>query len=211
MHVYELQADLDNYETFEGRTNHENRRLRSILGELPRDEPVGPGWPPIQLKVSVDSDRRKRDPAGDFTIAGEVLIFYERAAAALRSFLTNDVGEVLALKCPGRSVSGFHVLKVVDGLDYSKCKTTQEDERLPGLVTDLDSYAFIPSKIRQQHLFRIPQLLLRFYCSDEFVRAAIAADLRGFDFRLVWSRPKSGPPPAIPMHLIPKASKKAQQ
>lgn len=215
MHIYRLNADLNRYETL----RYRNQKKAAIFTEYGKQGlwkwwewgRFAPNWTPVELVVESDPRRSRPFPVPDITLVSAcVLILYKRGREALDKYLTPDACEILPLICANRDLACVHVTRVIDALTPS-CEVAERmrnGDFMAALGTE--GFAFVSSAVRNMNLFRIPEMLNWHFVSDGFVRTAVAAELKGFDFQLVWSAAGSEPPPAIPPHLRPKPPREAK-
>ena len=78
----------------------------------------------------------------------------------------------------------MNITKVIDCIDYDNA----EYKSLPdGKIMFFTKYAFIEDKVKNQHIFKIPEFKTsRFFVSDEFKKRVEDTGMKGFEFRLLW-------------------------
>jgi len=112
------------------------------------------------------------------------LIVRETAASLLADKFAGDV-ELLPLDCPDAELFAVNVLRVVDALDLDRSVVERFSS---GRIMTIDAPAFIPSRLVDTAIFKIPQMLRGpVYVTDDFVTAIKDHDLCCIDFRLVWA------------------------
>ena len=128
----------------------------------------------------------RRLPKGDTPgLSSHVPVFSSKAVTILRDFLKPN-GELLPISCDGEKYFLFNVTRVVDALDEPKCELKLFSD---GEIMDIVRYSFLNEKLIGVDMFKLPQRPLGWvYATDAFVDRVRAAGLKGFKFRLVWSR-----------------------
>ena len=186
MNLFVLRADVNNYRsviyTDEDDIIEFNRRFNgSSLKKT---------WT-SQYKFRFARNPRLSAKGDTPGLSSHIPVFSSRAVTALSDLLQGN-GELLPIVCDDEYYSIFNVTRVVDALDEENSELTLFSD---GRIMDIDRHAFFPEKLKGIHVFKIPQIVLMdVFVTDAFVDRVKAADLKGFEFRPVWSSKKgSGP------------------
>jgi len=113
----------------------------------------------------------------------QVPAFSHRAVDALRAFLEPN-GEILPLVSPVGEYYAYNTTTVVDALDEDASGVVWMKKEW-GLATRIQKYVFDCGRLNDAPIFRIVQLLNSVFVSQAFVDAAMAAGLKGMNFKLV--------------------------
>jgi hypothetical protein len=117
---------------------------------------------------------------GDVTVS----VFSQEALDIVHDLILDKV-EPLPFKHPEYNYYGIHVINILDAIDYQHAIVK---EMKSGLRVGFKKYAFIPSKIIGQHIFRVsgyrPQSEV--FVSDGFKERITSSSLVGYDFEEVW-------------------------
>jgi hypothetical protein len=145
-------------------------------------------WVPLPIMRDYSVKGNLNKPLGDR--AGidaylDPMLLGKRALEVLLPHIAS-LGQVLPLVFEEAPYSFFNVTNIVDALD----ETRTEFYRFPssGRIGGVERYAFKPEAVRDQWLFKTPQLRTGFvFVTDRFVELVKTAGLTGFEFTLVWS------------------------
>ncbi len=130
-------------------------------------------WKPIKVTGRVRQ-------FNDYPSSLGLPVFSPKAVEALSDLLEAN-GELLPLNSELGRYFVFNTTTIVDVLNLKK----SQSDRL-----DIWRYAFFARKLKGLSIFRIPEKPNHIYVTEEFVRRAEAADLRGMDFKKVWPFPR---------------------
>jgi hypothetical protein len=182
MKVYELKSDVENYRWIT-MVREEDFDVQSEFNGTP----ISATWKPYAVEPILDDLNAGRS-LSDFPTLGTIPTFSQRAADALLDLLVEN-GELLRLTSDAGQFYAYNVTRVVDALDQerSEVKRFQSSGRIMRVVR----YEFLPDRIRNLAVFKVPQLPTEFV-TDSFVRRVQEAKLDGFDFREVWSDTGAG-------------------
>ncbi|PMB04477.1 hypothetical protein CEN49_20705 [Fischerella thermalis CCMEE 5273] len=142
-----------------------------------------------KLKVyTIDSDGVKSD-FPHFWAKAYLPVFSEKALDVV-SDLTHGNIEALPLDHPEHKYYAIHVLNTLDAIDYNHSTIKMIKS---GLRVGFKKYAFIPSKIIGQHIFRVylddsPESEV--FVSDAFKERVASSSLVGYEFIEVWDSEK---------------------
>lgn len=110
---------------------------------------------------------------------------FDKMALEAVNDLIKDSVEILPLLCADGEFYAINVIKVLDCIDYDKAKFERfsDGKRIMMFI----KYAFIESKVRGKHIFKIIDETKRNpFVSDEFRQRVIDSNLKGFKFELAW-------------------------
>lgn len=182
MNVYSIELDSDNYQSLEPvNLDADWEAMYKFNGR-----PVQ-AWEPLRVAVAVEDQQTEPLPRSDFpSLFANVPVLSARAIDVLSS-LVGENGQLLPLECEdcGDYVI-FNVTNVVDALD-EKCS---EIVRFPDgkKVLDIKHFVFVPSKLRDVDIFKLPQQPLgQVFVTDRFVKTVRDAGLVGINFVWLWS------------------------
>jgi hypothetical protein len=112
-----------------------------------------------------------------------------RAKAVLSSHV-DGLGQWLELQCDEAPYWLFNVTHTVNALDEAHSEIARFRD---GRVMGIDSFAFIPEKLRGALMFTVPQCPgTPILATQDFVDLIHQHSLTGFSFRLLWSE-ENGP------------------
>jgi hypothetical protein len=177
VNVYKLDTDVENYESI---YIHPSGQLYDVTNQFNGDS----------LKLSLESMTFKFYqeglPKGDFpSLIPNIPVFSRKAVDSLKDMLVLN-GELLRINCDNQEFFLFNVTRVIDALDESK--SAIERFKSSGRIMDIDRHAFIPEKIKEETVFKIPQMVtMDVFVTDWFVHRVKFSRLKGFKFPLVWS------------------------
>lgn len=150
---------------------------RSLIADLPKDQPVADTWKPLQMTgLWADMGRRmhRTDVPG-----GVGLVFPDTALEAARTILEDD-GEFLRMDVRHEGTYWYyHCTTVIDALDlqHSKVKMFPSGHRIMRVI----EYAFHDHALKDHAAFQIPQFS-RLYYTQTAVDKLLALNLTGLAF-----------------------------
>lgn len=151
-------------------------------------------WLPVEVEIQwygyYDKKKKNRLAPADFPSHSlGSLIMSRNAADLLRDYFA-PYGELLPLKCNDGEFWVLNVLKEVDVLDAERSSplfAEYEDDPpcLPigeriGIVTP---YAFFTDKLSDVDLFRVPELPMSFFMTENFIKKVESLGLTGLKVR----------------------------
>jgi hypothetical protein len=182
LNVYKLDSDANNYENIDIHPLGQLYDFSNQFAGNPLRIPLGK----MKFKLRYPGKR----PTGDFpTLIPNIPVFSRKAVESLKDMLEPN-GELLPIKCDNENFLLFNVTRVIDALDefHSVLKRFKCD----GSIMDIDRHAFIPEKIKEETVFKIPQMVtMDVFVTDWFVHRVKFSRLKGFRFSLVWSDEKT--------------------
>ncbi len=147
--------------------------------------PKRAGWLPIRMRLVTTDENGRPLSQSDMPWLGEhAPVLRERAVSALGALL-NENGELLPLECPGASLVVFNATRVVNALDLERSRIA----RFPssGQIMNVESFAFDDSRLSNERVFKVPELLNdAVFVTEHVVEAVRKNDLKGVGFKLVW-------------------------
>lgn len=177
MRVLKLRPDVDRYRWL-ALVEESDARVLSNL----HDGPIGAAWKPLRVEW-IEEDVSTGKPKGDFPTLGTTPVFSQRAVDALLDLLLEN-GEILPLDIEGESYFAYNATRTLDALDEHRSKIVPFTT---GGILDVTRYVFLPEKVSQSAIFRLPQLRGRVFVSDVFANRIQSAGLTGFELVEVWS------------------------
>jgi hypothetical protein len=137
------------------------------------------------VTIGWDPDMR-RLPKGDFpSLFTNVPVFSRKAATALADLLKGN-GEMFPVVISDEEYYVFNVTRVIDALDESRSEIIRFDDT--SRVMDIHSHFFLPERLEEASIFKIPQVLtMDVFVTEVFVERVQSAKLKGFKFPLLWS------------------------
>lgn len=175
MRIWVLNADVENYDSLSF-PSEDDRNMFSEYEFDGRNQLSN--WKPVKV---IDYEGIIK---GDMPGLPGVPVFSERAVIELNQLL-NDQVELLPLNHPTEKYYIINVVNVVDAVDYENSKVKRFSSS--GRVMRFDKYAFHLEPIKNQHIFKIPELPKAYvFVSDEFRDRVLNSALTGFQFIEVW-------------------------
>jgi hypothetical protein len=143
---------------------------------------MAPQWVPFTVAPVGDRDQRRLPLGACAMLDGSIPIFSSQAAAALKPLLAPN-GELLAVRLLDQQWYAFNVTTVIDAIDHERAVL----QYFPGTnrAFMIERYAFHAEAITNA-IFKIPQMPVPNYVTDEFKSLFQAEALTGFDFKEVW-------------------------
>ncbi|KYN78011.1 hypothetical protein A0J52_01630 [Clostridium sporogenes] len=144
------------------------------------------------MKVwELDSDANNYD---NFTLSNEsdwdnpsflglLRVFSSNAVKVLKKYLENNA-EILPISYDKGEYFIINVTNVKDCIDNEKAEVKRF--KSSGKIMRFIKYAFEFEVIKNEHIFKIPELKGRVFVSEEFRQRVMDKDLKGFKFELVW-------------------------
>ena len=121
-------------------------------------------------------------------VDGRIPAFSRRAVDVLRDILEVN-GELLPLRTKVGEYFCYNIQTVADALDMARSEVVMiHPVEVP---FSIDRYEFIEKRIASLLIFRIPEAPFEVFVTEAFKLRAEAANLRGFNFCLVWPLPKN--------------------
>jgi hypothetical protein len=114
--------------------------------------------------------------------------FSERAVCALRDLLEPN-GEILPLSTKTNTrFFVFNIITITDALDQknSRCEFWSDP---PTTATNIEYFSFVAQKVQGLSIFRIRELPMSVFVTNQFVDRVISNKLQGFKFLKVWPIP----------------------
>lgn len=137
---------------------------------------MGDSWTPVAVAVE------RGEKPGDFpSLPGGIPpVFRQRALDILHPLIADNI-EALPLHCETEKLYAINVLAVADCLDHSR----SQFERFPdGRIMMVDKYVFLEGCL-DKHIFRIPELKVTIFVSDNFKMLVENSKLEGLIFKQV--------------------------
>ncbi|AUS09236.1 hypothetical protein C1X05_10660 [Laceyella sacchari] len=186
MKIWELKASLDErFETLQ-LVNFDQAYEKYFKERFHSITPLADVWEDV--KVFTLEDGEPSDCPIFWGHSG-TLVFSDRAFNELQKFLKDKV-EGLPLIHPQKEYYAIHVMNAIDAIDYHHAVIRQLST---GLKVGFERYAFIPEKVKNEHVFRIwldDRIGSMVFVSDEFKEAVESKGLVGFQFTEVWNSKK---------------------
>ncbi|NFP90974.1 imm11 family protein [Clostridium sporogenes] len=181
MKVWELDSDANNYDnvTLSNESDWDKLMAYGFHGKSIKDT-----WMPFCVE-EIESIRKGDNP-GFF---GSSPVFSRKAVKVLKKYLDNNT-EILPLMYRKKNHFSkeeyfvINVINLIDCIDYERAEVKRfknSDEILRFI-----KYAFKSEVIKNEHIFKIPELKGRVFVSEEFRQRVMDKDLKGFKFELVW-------------------------
>ncbi len=181
MNVYSVSLDVDHYQSLELVNLDSDWEAMYEFDGTPIKS-----WQPLKVEAFFDEELKAQLPAGDFpSLFADIPALSQRAVEVLQPLIAGDA-ELLPLECSECQYSILNVTNVVDALDEAE----SEIVRFPDgkKVLDIKRFVFVPAKLHNESIFKLPQLLLgQIFVTDRFVNAVRAAGLVGVNFIWLWS------------------------
>lgn len=174
MKIWILDCDVDNYENLEWEGKLDLGLVQSFNGSQKVKD-----WKPINVKRMYD-----REFSNTPGLASHIPVLDDKAIAILQDLLKGNA-EILPLNCKEGDFFAINVTNILDCVDYKKSeyKTFRDGKRIMRFI----KYVFKPQELISQHLFKIPdEVLKRPFVSDEFRNRVLESGLSGFVFELAW-------------------------
>lgn len=172
--VYEYSPDIEGY-AFVG-----TRPSRgSVFDLLFQHKPLLKEWPRVEVRLDRSAPRH-----GDFPWFPAVAapVFSQRALDVLRGLIGPNA-EPLPLVCGEQMLYLINTLDIVDCLDHSKAVVSYYDDGTPRRVV---CYAFADDRIRDKHLFKVPESCnVDTLVSEQFKKTVEQNALKGLTFEAV--------------------------
>lgn len=145
---------------------------------------IGSSYIPLEVEIE-DEDPATGGELGDFpSLIAHIPVFSEKAANLLKKDLLLH-GEILPLRGARGFYYAYNVTKIVDALIINKCDVIKFPD---GRIMDIKKYVFDPKKLSSVCIFKVPEMLLSdVYVTDVFKQEVETHNLRGFDFRCIFS------------------------
>ncbi len=178
--LWDILVDTNTYRVFEAPLSTEEWFQWHEL--LKKGEPLGDRWRPMKLRFWEGEGEEKsveqKKPVADFSRITLMPLASARARTVIEPLVQGQV-EFLPFETPVGPYYGLNV-RYVDCLDISRAKVKRfSDGRILRVIT----YAFRWEKLKDIHIFRIPELnLSRLFVSDEFKRLVETHHLTGLLF-----------------------------
>jgi hypothetical protein len=162
----------------EGKTLEWYAQFESVAGKV-----YTGAWVPPTVHLRRVDERRRRLKQADFPGLGhDVPVFTANAVARLRPLL-DSFGQFLPLRCDGAELYFYNVTCVLDAFDSKRGKFFKID----GRKMYIERHAFIPEKVRDAVIFKIPEYPFgKIYVTRTFIRAVEDHGLVGFEYRPLW-------------------------
>lgn len=179
MKVCALLADDENYMNLKPVSDSDWR----ILDSFNRGQSLSGIWSPIAVEEDL-YDLKEPLPRSDFpSLAAFVPVFSQRAVDLLEDYLAPN-GELLPLSFPGGQYYAYNCTNTVDCLDFDRSAIV----RFPssGRIQRIQRYFFVPDKLAQTEIFRIPEGSSYVFVTDTFARRIFEHGLTGFRLPVVW-------------------------
>ncbi|MFD1424220.1 hypothetical protein CLV36_104261 [Laceyella sediminis] len=140
-------------------------------------------WESIELKVP---ESKKEFPRSDFpNLLKYVPVFSQKAKECFYGLL-RPLGEFLTVTIENEDYFAYNLTNIIDGLDeeQSEVKRFVSSGRIMRIV----KHEFVPEKVKEQIMFKIPQDPGSIYVSDLFVEKYNQHELVGLKFREIWNK-----------------------
>ena len=178
MRVYLFDSSLD----YQGLSTVRDED-EEILWELDHKMVSGATWKPIDVEVIREDEEDMHSPRGDFPYLGGTPCLSRKAVEALRNLLLPN-GEILPLVCDEGEYYAYNVTTVIDCLDEKKSQVVRF--KSDGAIMKIEKHVFLPQKLVDVLVFKIPQNVAAVYLTDKFVSEVLKHDLKGYEFKEVW-------------------------
>lgn len=191
--VFELNMTADD-PRFEG---FAMREAPSILGRESLEDDITPGlidsevnpnWqqPSLQTGWTPPKVDGRVSEFNDYPCLDMVFpAFSQRAIEALRDLLDPN-GEILSIESDTKTkFFFFNVLTISDALDQEKSECNFWSNP-PTTATSIDRFVFCSDRLRDSAIFRIRELPMSVFVTDEFVNRVDSHELHGLQFTKVW-------------------------
>lgn len=182
MKVFELRPDVEGYRWI----SMVNAEDFDVAFEFD-GTPIRQAWKPYPVEP-IEDDLNEGKPMGDFPTLGTIPTFSQRAVDALLDLLAEN-GELLPLASEEGKYYAYNVTHVVDALDADRSEVQRFSD---GGVMEVVRHEFRLDRIAGQSIFKVPELRVRVFVTEPFVRRVREAGLTGFDFPEVWSAESVG-------------------
>jgi hypothetical protein len=185
MKVWKLEGALDGFEEIQ-LADFEKDYDKYFDEQFYKTTSIAEIW--SNAKVVTLNEGKKSD-CPHLWDSGETVVLSERALNTV-SGLIKDQAEALPLIHPEQRYYAIHVVNAVDAIDYDRAKVRKLST---GLRVGFDKYAFIPGKLKNQHIFGIylnTKIYPFVFVSDEFKRVVESNGLVGFQFIEIWDSEK---------------------
>ncbi len=160
---------------------HHERDVKTYFSGKFKGKQIGNDWGP----VFTESRKTKSLVTDCMGFGSGIPIFSEKALHELSRFLKGNI-EALPLIHPQKAYYAINVTTVLDCLDYEHSVYTRHD-RYPEIIREIEQYVFREEVIGETPIFKIPSTLsLDVFVTDVFKHAVEEADLKGFQFELMW-------------------------
>lgn len=180
MKVYNLKADMDNYQNliFSEETDYE-------LLDLFDGTMIDKDWKKPSVKILFDDHLNKNLLEGDFPfLSSHVPVFSKNAISVLEDLILPH-GEILSLNYKSDEYFAYNVTSIIDALDHQKSvfKRFKSD----GSIMDIIKYIFKPKYIEDIPIFKLPQTsLMDVFITDVLYKRITDKNLLGFNCIKVW-------------------------
>lgn len=182
MNVYSIELDSDNYQGLELVNLDADWEAMYRFDGTPVH-----AWEPLRVAIVVENKETDHLPRSDFpSLFANVPVLSGRAVDVL-SALVGENGQLLPLDCEGcGNYVILNVTNVVDALDEKRSQIIRFPDGKK--VLDIKHFVFIPSKLGNVDIFKLPQQPLgQVFVTDRFVKAVREAGLVGINFVWLWS------------------------
>ena len=182
MKVFQLRADSEKYASLEFMSETDSKAvLRCFDGT-----PLAKNWVPLEMTRSASVEEHDLD-LSDFPalLSASAPVFSRRAWETLAP-LIHDQSEELPFVVRAEDFVLLNVLQIADALDEANSEVMRFSD---GRIMDVERYVFHPDVVSGLTIFKIPQMRRsHVMVTEPFVEAVRGADLKGFDFELLWGR-----------------------
>lgn len=181
MNVYSIELDSDHYQSLELVDLDADWEAMYKFNGTPVEESK-----PLHVAVVFDEELKEQLPPGDFpSLFADIPVLSERAVKVLRVLVEGN-GELLPLECEDGNYFVLNVTRLIDALDERKSDIVRFPDGKK--ILDIKEFVFVPSKLRNVDIFKLPQQPLgQVFVTDRFVKAVRDAGLLGINFIWLWS------------------------
>jgi hypothetical protein len=155
---------------------------RSIDERQFKGKPMAQHWIPFTVEPVGDRDQRHLPLGNCAMLDGIIPVFSPQSAAALEPLLVSN-GELLSVHLQGQQWYAFNATTVIDAIDHKRAVLQYFSGTTRAFM--IERYAFHAEAITSA-IFKIPQMPVPNYVTDEFKARFHAEALTGLDFKEVW-------------------------
>jgi hypothetical protein len=141
-------------------------------------------WQPITMEI-IHEDEGRKFLESDAPWLGPHALIFRQAAVQTMGQMLNEFGELLPLQCDEAELSIFNATQILDALDEAASSIVRFST---GRIMTIERYAFRPDTIKDNHIFKIPNLRASpTFVSNHFAQLWKSSGLKGLGFTKVWS------------------------
>jgi hypothetical protein len=177
--VFQLHPDAERYQWLTLTRESDFNILHDFRGA-----PVASTWQPLPAEW-ITEGKQRRKARSDFPILGSTPTFSARAVDALLDVLV-PFGELLPLTGEATGFFVYNVTRIIPALDEEQSSLVRFDS---GGIMMVSRYVFHAARVREEVVFKVPNIHMTVFATEVLVRRAKEAGLTGFDLPAVWAPP----------------------